>query len=95
MADDPNRPRQDCKSAFPEFWNVKFYHRIVRTTIGEKLKTSHEVPQGLPHSMVVLLMQMNEQHGQRYRPGPLPVLPVMTANLPRVKPGGENAGRRP
>jgi hypothetical protein len=63
---DPNRPRQDCQPALPEFWNMSFYHRVVRTTIGEKLKASYEVPQGLPHSMVVLLMQMNEQHGQRY-----------------------------
>ena len=61
MPDDPNRPRQDCKSAVPGFWNVSFYHRVVRTTIGQELRASYEVSQDLPHSMIVLLMQMNEQ----------------------------------
>jgi hypothetical protein len=61
MPNEPNRPRQDCKSAVPEFWNVSFYHRIVRTTIGEELKATYHVPQELPHNLFVLLMQMNEQ----------------------------------
>jgi len=65
MSNDPNRPGQDHKSEFPESWNVSFYHRIVRTTIGQELRTTYELRQGLPDRIHALLLQMNEQQGQK------------------------------
>jgi hypothetical protein len=60
MSGDPKQPRQDSKSDFPEFWNVRFYHRIVRTTIARELRASFELSQDLPHRIVVLLMQLSQ-----------------------------------
>jgi hypothetical protein len=35
--------------------------RAVRTMIGQELRARYEVPQGLPHEMLTLLMQLNER----------------------------------
>jgi hypothetical protein len=34
--------------------------RAVRTMIGQELRARYEVPQGLPHEMLTLLLQLNE-----------------------------------
>ena len=60
MTNDPSRPLQGSKSSPPEFWNVRFYHRIVRTTLAQELKASSELSTDLPHRIVVLLMQLGQ-----------------------------------
>ena len=35
--------------------------RAVRTMIGQELRARYEVPQGLPHEMLTLLVQLNER----------------------------------
>jgi len=64
MSDDPKRPRQDRKSEVPESWKVSFYHRIVRTTIGQELRATYELRQRLPHRIHALLLQMNDSRGK-------------------------------
>jgi len=39
------------------------YHTI-QTKIGQELRARYEPPQELPHRMLALLMQINEQHEQ-------------------------------
>jgi hypothetical protein len=60
MSNDPKRPRQDGKSALPEFWSTGFYHRLVRTTIARELSAILKPSNDLPHRMVVLLMQLGQ-----------------------------------
>jgi hypothetical protein len=41
-------------------WKAPPY-RDIQTKIGEGLKAHYEPPKGMPHRLLTLLMQMNEQ----------------------------------
>jgi hypothetical protein len=40
---------------------LRLCHRAVHAKIGQELRAHYELPQVLPHRMIVLLMQINEQ----------------------------------
>jgi len=43
-------------------WNTTYYHRAIRTRIGEALRAHLDDEQApLPHRLLTLLMQLNEQ----------------------------------
>ncbi len=42
-------------------WSKAAVCRALRKMIGQELGTRYEVPQDLPHEMLTLLMQLNEQ----------------------------------
>ena len=41
-------------------WSKAVARRAVRTMIGRELRARYEIPQGLPHEMLMLLVQLNE-----------------------------------
>ena len=44
-------------------WDKTFYHRVIQSKIGDALRTQYDpVSQPLPHRLLTLLMQLNEQH---------------------------------
>ena len=54
------RPRSNYESDnLP--WSKAVARRAVRTMIGQKLRARYEVPHGLPHEMLTLLMQLSER----------------------------------
>jgi hypothetical protein len=54
------RPRSSYESDNAP-WSKAVARRAVRTIIGQELRARYEVPQGLPHEMLTLLMQLNER----------------------------------
>jgi hypothetical protein len=58
MAD--RRPRSSYESDNVP-WSKAVARRAVRTMIGQELRARYEVPQGLPHEMLTLLVQLNER----------------------------------
>ena len=42
-------------------WSKAVARRAVRTMIGQELRARYEIPQGLPHEMLTLLVQLNER----------------------------------
>jgi hypothetical protein len=44
-------------------WNMTFYHRAIRTKIGDALRVHYdcEVTQPMPHRLFTLLLELNEQ----------------------------------
>ena len=42
-------------------WSKAVARRAVRTMIGQEPRAHYEVPQGLPHEMLMLLVQLNER----------------------------------
>ena len=42
-------------------WSKAVARRAVRTMIGQELQARYEVPQRLPHEMLMLLVQLNER----------------------------------
>jgi hypothetical protein len=42
-------------------WSKAVARRAVRTMIGQELRARYEVPQGLPHEMLTLLVELNER----------------------------------
>lgn len=43
-------------------WNMTYYHRAIRTKIGEGLRTHYdrELAQPLPHRLFTLLIELND-----------------------------------
>jgi hypothetical protein len=46
-------------------WSKAVTCRAVRTMMGQELRAWYEVPQDLPHEMVTLLVQLNEQEQEQ------------------------------
>jgi hypothetical protein len=42
-------------------WSKAVARRATRTMIGQELRARYEVPQGFPHEMLTLLIQLNER----------------------------------
>lgn len=44
-------------------WNMTFYHRAIRTKIGDALRAQYdgEITQPMPHQLFTLLLELNEQ----------------------------------
>ena len=44
-------------------WNKTFYHRVIRTKIGQGLREQYtqDLARSLPHRLSTLLMQLDEQ----------------------------------
>jgi hypothetical protein len=42
-------------------WSKAVVRRAVRTMIGQELRARYEVPQGLPHELLTLLVQLNDR----------------------------------
>jgi hypothetical protein len=42
-------------------WSKAVTRRAVRSMIGQELQARYEVPQRLPHEMLMLLVQLNER----------------------------------
>jgi hypothetical protein len=42
-------------------WSKAVTRRAVRSMIGQELRARYEVPQRLPHEMLMLLVQLNER----------------------------------
>jgi len=42
-------------------------HRVMREAIGRQLKVQYEVPKTVPHELLVLLLQINEQQRPKAR----------------------------
>ena len=52
-------------------WDKTFYHRVIQSKIGEVLRTQYDpVSQPLPHRLVTLLMQLDEQRNTECRQHP-------------------------
>jgi hypothetical protein len=49
-------------------WSKAVTCRAVRTMIGQELRARYEVPQGLPHEMLTLLLQLNEHDEEASSP---------------------------
>src|SRR4029077_9635781 len=63
MLYDPSQKRRepaaDKLGSGPDVaWNTTFYHRAIRTKIGQALRATYDLPQELPHQMLALLMQL-------------------------------------
>ena len=54
------RPRSSYESDNVP-WSKAVARRAVRTMIGQEPRARYEVPQGLPHEMLTLLVQLNER----------------------------------
>ena len=61
MSDDQNLPQQDFESELASIWKLRLCHHALQAKIGQELRAHYELPQVLPHRMIVLLMQINEQ----------------------------------
>jgi hypothetical protein len=55
------RPRSSYESDNVP-WSKRAAQRVMRTTIGQELKTLYQVPQDLPQTILTLLMQLNLRH---------------------------------
>jgi hypothetical protein len=65
MLYDPSQKRRepaaDKLGSGPDVaWNTTFYHRAIRTKIGQALRATYDLPQELPHQMLALLMQLGD-----------------------------------
>jgi hypothetical protein len=68
---------QDCSVGQPTMSNRRLpqgtsdepaaLYRIVEATIGQELKARYEVPNKVPHQLLVLLIQMHEQRRAKRR----------------------------
>ena len=61
MQDEQERFWQNFESELADIWKVRLCHRAIQAKIGQELRAHYELPQVLPHRMIVLLMQINEQ----------------------------------
>jgi hypothetical protein len=43
-------------------WNTTFYHRAIRTKIGQELRERYDLRQELPHRILTLLTQLDEDN---------------------------------
>jgi len=60
MPDDPNRTRPNNELELADIRNLSRCHRAILASIGQELRASYDLPQGLPHRMLALLLQINE-----------------------------------
>ena len=61
MSNDQNLSQQDFESELASIWKLRLCHHAIQAKIGQELRAHYELPQVLPHRMIVLLVQLHEQ----------------------------------
>ena len=56
-------PQPDLESELAHVLTLRLCHRAVLQSIGEELGRLSEPPHGVPHQLLVLIVQLNEQLG--------------------------------
>jgi len=54
------RPRSSYESDNVP-WSKAVARRAVRAMVGQELRARYQIPKGLPHEMLTLLIQLNER----------------------------------
>ena len=58
---DPALTNEGSKSGQPDVRNDDGYRSLIQTMIGQELGARYDLPQEIPHRILTLLMQLNEQ----------------------------------
>jgi hypothetical protein len=53
------RANEESEGGLADIRSKAFCHRVIRTKIGQELRAHYGLPQGLPHRMLTLLMQLD------------------------------------
>jgi hypothetical protein len=56
--------RRDTKSSRPPHWKAPPAYVALQTKIGQELRAHFELPRGLPHRFIALLIQLNQRQGR-------------------------------
>ena len=58
---NPASAKEEHKSGKPDARKGNRYRRVIQTMIGQELGARYDLPQEIPHRILTLLMQLNEQ----------------------------------
>lgn len=62
---DANPPQQEFESELANILMLRLCHRAILERIGQELRGRYQPPQDLPHRLLALLVQINEQRGAK------------------------------
>jgi hypothetical protein len=68
LAESATLPAQlasDCVATGGDCGDPVTLHRVIQLAIGQGLKERYEISREMPHALLVLLMQMNEERRQK------------------------------